>query len=102
MRRILATALILFTMAVDASAGVRSFFTPMVLGDRVAFCTTGKDICGKPIADAWCRHQGFDAALLYQRGRPQGAQLVRYADTGDVCTGGKCQPFAQIKCISQN
>ena len=94
--------IVLGAAASAGQAGVRSFFSPKIFGDSLAFCTTTSGLCGKPIADAWCRHKGFDEALLYQRARPQGTSPIRYGDTGDICTDKQCLSFRQIKCYSQN
>lgn len=82
-----------------ADAGVRSFFSPSVLGDRIAFCTSNAKLCGKPIADAWCAHQGFEKAILFQRSTPK-SSIVRYSDNGKICKSGNCVAFRQIKCLS--
>jgi hypothetical protein len=81
-------------------ASTRNFFTPTVGGDRLSFCVTNQQTCGKPIADAWCRAVGFEEALNYQRDQRINAQpiVARYADTGGICTGADCKSFRQIKC----
>ncbi len=91
---------------INAQAGVRSFFSPKVLGDKVAFCSSDKAVCGKAIADAWCAQKGFSKALLFQRDRNKVTDnnvFVRFADTGKVCdedvANGQCVSFRQIKCI---
>jgi len=105
------SALIIVTASlltsISAQAGVRSFFSPKMLGDRVAFCNADKAVCGKPIADAWCAQKGFSKALLFQRNRNKEIEsnvFVRFADTGKVCDSdsadGQCVSFHQIKCIS--
>jgi len=105
------SALIIVTTSlltsISAQAGVRSFFSPRVLGDKIAFCSADKETCGKPVADAWCEHKGFSKALLFQRDRNKTVEInvfVRFADTGKVCDeaskDGQCVSFRQIKCIS--
>lgn len=90
-----------FLAAGSADAQVRSFFVPKLEGERLAFCASTGQHCGKPVADAWCRYNGFSDALLFQREallRPEARAL--YADTGAVCTGGDCLSFREIKCRS--
>ena len=93
--------------SMSAQAGVRSFFSPKMLGDKVAFCSSDKAVCGKAIADAWCEQKGFSKALLFQRDSRKAIDskiFVRFADTGKVCdedaANGQCVSFRQIKCIS--
>ena len=85
-----------------ASAVVRNFFAPRLLGDNVAFCTAGENGCGKPAADSWCRQQGYESALMFQRTHGKAGvsarRGVRHADTGDLCLSGDCLAFRQIKC----
>ena len=94
--------------SLGAQAGVRSYFSPRVLGDKIAFCTADNTTCGKVVADAWCEHNGFTKALIFQRDRTQAIEsnvFVRFADTGKVCEAGdknkECLSFKQIKCISE-
>lgn len=96
-------SLSLLSGVMSAQSAVRSFFSPTLLGDRIAFCQTGNQNCGKPVADAWCTENGFEKAILFQRKRnpKSSGSLVIYADSGAVCTSGKCTSFAQIKCYSQ-
>lgn len=86
-----------------ANSAVRSFFSPAVLGDRIAFCNSGNQDCGKAVADAWCTRNGFEKAILFQRNRSVATStdsLIRYSDNGEVCSGENCISFAQIKCYS--
>lgn len=95
----------LVVASLQANAGARSFFAPSVLGDRIAFCTAGNEICGKPIADAWCSNNGFDKAILFQRDRSakdSNTSTVRFADNGEICNAETCTSFAQIKCYAQD
>jgi hypothetical protein len=80
-----------------ASATARSFFAPTVDGQRIAFCVQFGEECGKPVADVWCRSQGFAEALLFQRDEAGGDELL-YADTGELCVDKDCISFRQIKC----
>jgi len=107
--KIIPTSLVLATAAVALQASLadaavtRNFFSPAVRGDRVAFCTETNALCGKPVADAWCRYNGFSAAVVYQRAPvASDVQAVRFADSGAVCDGDSCLSFRQIKCIGDN
>lgn len=96
---IAAAALGLSVFAGSADATVRTFFTPTIEGERLAFCASTGTHCGKPVADAWCRFNGYGDALLFQREgglKPEFRAL--HADTGGFCTGGSCLAFREIKC----
>lgn len=89
----------------EASAAVRNFFAPSLLGDRISFCVSRNSVCGKPVADAWCVHRGFDRALTFQResaATKSETFFARAVDTGEGCKGKSCTAFRQIKCYSRN
>jgi hypothetical protein len=88
-------SLIALTGSCDATA--KSFFAPTVEGHRIAFCLQSSEECGKPVADAWCRWQGFDEALLFERDLAAALDVL-HADTGQPCIDDKCISFRQIKC----
>ena len=87
-----AAALLLLSLATGmAEAGVRSYFTPEVDGKRIDLCLSGQSDCGKPAADAFCKVNGYDEALLFQReATPETIS----------CAGPSCTSFRQIKCYS--
>lgn len=87
-------ALMLFSA--PASAGVRSFFSPSVDGVPVAACLLGDEGCGKPAADAFCRHAGYDRSVLFERQTVPATRSLR----GSACEGSECTAFRQIKCYS--
>ncbi len=62
----LAAAILLLATGFSQAA-VRNFFAPEVDGKRLDSCLTGAQDCGKPAADAFCKVQGFESALLFQR-----------------------------------
>lgn len=78
-----------------AEAGTRSFFSPLDNGVRVAACTFDGASCGKPVADSFCKKEGFTEAILFAR---EVVATTRTVDTGQLCEDGKCQAFARIKC----
>lgn len=89
-------------LASEAAAGsltVRSFFAPSLGGERLAFCVESGEHCGKTVADAWCRFNGFDEAVLFQREEVAGGiEATLYPDTGARCAVDTCISFRQIKC----
>jgi hypothetical protein len=80
-----------------AHATVRNFFAPEVNGQRLDSCLTGASDCGKPAADAFCKKEGYDNAVLFQR-EPVMASLRL---DGGSCTGASCKSFKQIKCFTE-
>jgi hypothetical protein len=56
---------------------VRNYMRPRQNGNRVAFCLAAAGTCGKPAADAFCRSNSFEGAVIFQRDRMEGhsAQL---------------------------
>lgn len=102
--RLAAPALIGLSLVIAASqaanaATARNFFSPGYLGQPLAFCLDGQKECGKPAATAWCQTNGYDEALSFARRDMTGGEQPRFADTGNLCTGGQCIGFRQIKCF---
>src|SRR5689334_8915656 len=94
--RALIAGLIVLGLASPASATeVRNFFAPQIAGARVDACLTG-GACGKPAADAFCKEQGFDRAMIFQR---EQFASTRKVDSGRVCSKD-CIAFKQVKCFS--
>ncbi len=50
-----------------ANASARSYMSPRLAGEPVVFCLSGGGQCGKPAADAFCRSNGFEKAVTFQR-----------------------------------
>jgi hypothetical protein len=96
MRALLALAAAALLLAGPASAReVRNFFAPEVDGARVDACL-GTGGCGKPAADAFCRVQGYDRAVIFQRESHASTRLI---DSGRSCSGA-CTAFRQVKCFT--
>lgn len=95
MRSIL-SALFLIALVPAASASeVRNFFAPQIAGARIDACLTG-GACGKPAADAFCKAEGYDRAMIFQRERAEEARTI---DSGKLCSGD-CTSFKQVKCYT--
>lgn len=97
-RTIAAAFALLATTASVSQAEVRNFFAPAVEGARLDACLSNANDCGKPAADAFCKVQGFENALIFQR-EPTAVPTRRLA-SGEVCEGGSCTAFKQIKCFA--
>lgn len=84
-------------VAPSAQATTRMFFSPEIDGTRLDACLSDGTACGKPAADAFCRVQGFDRSTLFQREK---LASTRVLDSGQVCSGGSCTAFRQIRCYT--
>jgi hypothetical protein len=94
--RALLCSLILSLTAASATAGeVRNFFAPEIGGARLDACLAAGG-CGKPAADAFCKVQGYDRAVIFQRETSSATQAI---DSGKTCTGS-CTAFRQVKCFT--
>lgn len=87
----------LMLVAAPAEAAVRNYFSPEQDGNRIAACLTANSDCGKPAADAFCRAQGYDKSVLFQR---ESHAFTRSIATGETCEGAACTAFRQVKCFS--
>ena len=77
-------------------AGVRNYFAPQFEGTSVDAClTTGE--CGKPAADSFCKLQGYDKAMIFER---EPSAMTRRIDSGQTCSATACTAFRQVKCFT--
>ena len=95
MRILLACVFALGVLQPAAAAEVRNFFSPELQGTRIGACLSG-GACGKPAADAFCREQGYDSAMLFQR---EPATAARDIDSDHICEKD-CTVFRQVKCFT--
>src|SRR6185312_10045401 len=66
-------------------------------GLRLYACqTVGGGVCKQPVADLFCRQQGFGRADRFDTGKADGpAETIG----GQQCTKKKCNVFDQIVCV---
>ena len=95
MRQLIAGLLLLTSISAAHAGDVRSYFAPMLQGQRINACLSD-GACGKAAADAFCRIEGYDQAMLFQRERASQARLI---DSDKVCDGN-CTSFRQVKCFT--
>ena len=95
MRAVLALLVAIAFAQPAAAAQVRNFFAPEVEGARIDACLDS-GACGKPAADAFCRVQGYDRAMIFQR---EGFASTRVIDSDRTCSGA-CTAFRQVKCFT--
>ena len=96
-----ATLIANMASAADAATSARKFSSPDYLGQPVAFCLDGERGCGKPAATVWCQRNGYETALSFARRAPAANTELRFVDTGNICTSGKCIAFSQNRCLKQ-
>ena len=96
MRIMFASLMLLSLVAPAQAAEVRNYFAPERDGERVAACLSD-GACGKAAADAFCREQGYDSSVLFQR--EQATVAARVIDSDKVCDGN-CTAFKQVKCFT--
>jgi len=95
MRALLAGLALLTLLSQAQASEVRNYFTPELDGQRINAClATGA--CGKPAADAFCKVEGYDQAMLFQRERTNSARSI---DSNKVCDSD-CTAFRQVKCFT--
>ena len=99
LKSILLPTVAVMALATPADAAVRNFFAPAIEGARLDACLTAGGECGKPVADAYCKAQGFEVAVLFQR---EPVLLSRRLGAGGMCEGNSCTSFRQIKCYMPN
>ena len=94
--RVILACIVAVSLAPPAMAkDVRNFFAPQLEGSRVDACLTAGG-CGKPAADAFCRAQGYDRAMIFQR---ESFASTRMLDSGKICSES-CIAFKQVKCFT--
>ncbi len=94
-RHALLAAIALIVSAASAEAGVRNFFSPLAAGDRVDACLPDGS-CGKSAADAFCKAEGYDRAVIFQREPVMKSRVIG----GALCEGQQCTAFKQVKCFT--
>ena len=95
MRAFLAGLILLGIVPQASAAEVRNFFAPQIGGERIGACLEG-GACGKAAADAFCKAEGYDHAMIFQRERASSARIL---DSDRECTGD-CASFRQVKCFT--
>lgn len=95
MRPLLAALLLLSAIPRADASEVRNFFSPQVGGQPINACLAD-GACGKPAADAFCKVEGYDQAMIFQREQSASARVI---DSDKVCDKD-CTSFRQVKCYT--
>lgn len=74
------------------------FENPMVDGVALDICREWASNCGKPAADAFCRGQGYTAALEHRE--KHDSPPTRVISSKQVCDGGFCDRIVWIRCTT--
>jgi hypothetical protein len=89
--------LVLLATSSSANAAVRNYFTPRQDGVRLSSCLADNLTCGKSVADAFCKGEGFAESILFAREPVSEAMLL---GEKALCGGAQCEAFTRIKCFS--
>lgn len=95
---------VLFTLIAHLNAAkpktqvIRNFWHPLFQGNRLAYCD--KSVCGKPVADEYCRIMGYEYSahhiIAYNVG------LTHFLSDRMRCTGWRCHGFINISCATHS
>ena len=79
-----------------AFAADRQFKHPKYDGNRLDWCYTYQQDCGKKAADAYCVYREYDAATTFTKAPAVG--LTRTIGDHSLCADSQCDSFLQITC----
>jgi hypothetical protein len=88
-------AIALLCLTTNVEANTRSYSFPQT-EDRIGTCLADGTSCGKIVADAFCKQQGFAESILFAREK---TTSVRVLDSEARCEGESCEAFKKIKCF---
>jgi hypothetical protein len=77
------------------------FANPVWNGNQLDYCMTWAKDCGQPVADAFCRYQGFSRSLYWSKSAYLAMQPTRLMGTEQICDpakGNSCNYFMLITC----
>jgi hypothetical protein len=90
------------TFTATANAETKQFSAPHSQGYLLDWCLRwGKqespDRCGKPVAESFCKSQGYKRSVGNKKWNDPG-KSTRQIASGDVCNAQFCDSFKYIKC----
>jgi hypothetical protein len=77
------------------------FANPVWNGNQLDYCMTWAKDCGQPVADAFCREQGFPRSLYWSKSAYLAMKPTRLMGTEQLCDpakGNSCNYFMLITC----
>ena len=100
--RFLFAVIVAGTFATSANAETKKFDAPRSQGYMLDWCLRwGKmespDRCGKPVAESFCKSQGFKRSVGNKKWNDP-RKPTRQIASGDVCNAQFCDSFKYIKC----
>lgn len=99
MKTFVIAAVFAIVAAAEANAAARSFSQPKANGAPISDCLADGVACGKAAADAFCKREGFNESIMFQREPAVFAQIL---DSEELCTtSGACRAFTRIKCYTE-
>lgn len=106
LRKLVSAAFIggmLTLITVSAStAATKTIAKPMYNGNRLDWCVSWAEDCGKPAADAYCRTQGFQRSVNFAPEKHIGWRSpTRLIGTGATCDLNHCDGFRFITCLKR-
>tara|TARA_Y100000588_G_C14255118_1_gene925090 strand:+ start:2554 stop:3138 length:585 start_codon:yes stop_codon:yes gene_type:complete len=76
----------------------RNFWSPQYHARSLDYCSCNNSVCGKKIADGYCRKMGYKKADKYLKEYNVG---LTYALDGEgSCVGWQCHGFKLIRCVA--
>jgi hypothetical protein len=89
--------LALLATTMPSNAATRNYFTPQQDGMRLSSCLADNMTCGKAVADAFCKAEGFSESILFAREPVSEARM--FGDEA-LCSGAPGEAFTRIKCFT--
>lgn len=80
-----------------AGAVEKTFENPKQGGQRLDWCKTFQQDCGKPAANAWCVSKDYKNAANFTKEENVGK--TRTIGDGSICEDSNCDSFSQITCF---
>jgi hypothetical protein len=74
----------------------QTYNQPRWFDDRLDWCLTWSNNCGKPAADNFCMRRRFTAAAGFEA--EPGVGKTRVSGTNQICNGANCTGFRFITC----
>lgn len=75
----------------------RIFWNPTVRGQLLNYCEVNKSICGKAVADRYCREMGYARSNQFVKAYNVG--LTHFIEASIRCKGWECNSFKHIRCV---